>query len=88
MNYSRNIQIENLGEDVRGMKILCDVDRICDIEDSVFDWRLYDFKNHSQKLINPIDVEHMKEYFEILQVHFNESDWHYNKKVLRAIKST
>ena len=48
------------------MKILCDVDRICDIEDSVFDWRIYDHEKHSQKLINPIDVESLKEYFEIV----------------------
>ena len=29
---------------VRGRKILCDIDRVCDIEDSVYDWIKYDLK--------------------------------------------
>jgi hypothetical protein len=52
-----------MGEDFRGMKILCDVDRICDIEDSVFDWRMYDYAKNSPKLIEPIDVTQLQHHF-------------------------
>jgi hypothetical protein len=40
LKYNRDWQYKNIG-DVRGLKILCDVDRICDIEDSVNEWHLF-----------------------------------------------
>ena len=43
LKYSREEQIIRFGhpKNARGLKILCDIDRICDVEDSVNDWELY-----------------------------------------------
>ena len=80
LKYNRDWQ-----GDITGLKIVCDVDRVCDIEDSVTEWHLY----QQQRLIRPMsfDQEFMK-YFEVLEVLFNESDWHYSKKILKAINPT
>ena len=44
-DYNRELQIMNMNpKTVRGRKILCDIDRVCDIEDSVYDWIKYDLK--------------------------------------------
>lgn len=49
LQYSRDQQIEryNNPTDYKGMKILCDIDRICEVEDSVFDWQQYDLNRHT-----------------------------------------
>ena len=66
LKYNRDKQ-----GDITGLKIVCDVDRVCDIEDSVTEWHAF----HQQRLIRPIafDQEFMQ-YFEVVEVFFNESD--------------
>ena len=34
----------------RDYKIICDTDRICDVEDSVYDWIKYDSSNQMQNM--------------------------------------
>ena len=65
---------------------MCDIDRICDVEDSVYDWNR--FKDSSrQPLQMPINIsQNLQDHFEVKEVYFNESDQHYNKKIMRAIK--
>jgi len=89
--YNRDIQIQRfkLPRQARGHKILCDIDRICDVEDYVYEWVPYNIFTH--ECMSPIQMpislsQNMTEYFQVLQVFFNESDQHYNKKILRAIK--
>jgi hypothetical protein len=52
MKYNRDTQIEKFltPKLARGHKILCDIDRICDIEDSVYDWIKYD------PITNPVQL--------------------------------
>ena len=40
LNYSRDLQIERYSNptDYKGLKLLCDIDRVCEVEDSVYDW--------------------------------------------------
>ncbi len=45
MEYNRDKEIMKFRENPRQlkfMKILCDVDRVCDGEDSVYDWNRYE----------------------------------------------
>jgi hypothetical protein len=48
LDYNRDKQLQkfNHPKQARGLKILCDIDRICDVEDSVYDWMKYDQTNH------------------------------------------
>lgn len=69
---------------------MCDIDRICDVEDSVYDWYKYDISGQ-RKPQTPIQMpivipQNLFEYFEVLDVWYNESDQHYNKKLLKAVK--
>lgn len=90
--YNREEQVARFGhpKNARGLKILCDIDRICDVEDSVYDWLRLDITGREQPL-QPIQMpitlpQNMLEHFELLEVCYNESDQHYNKKLLRAVK--
>jgi len=50
MEYNRDKEIMKFRENPRQlkfMKILCDVDRVCDVEDSVYDWNRYDKQDAS-----------------------------------------
>lgn len=54
LDYNRELQIMNMNpKTLRGRKILCDIDRVCDVEDSVYDWIKYDLKqlNYDKRAI-------------------------------------
>jgi len=92
LSYNREEQIQRFTDRkaARGLKILCDIDRICEVEDSVYDWYKFDITGH-RKTQTPIQMPivippNLFEYFEVLDVWYNESDQHYNKKLLKAIK--
>ena len=91
MEYNRDVQLQKykIPKQARGLKILCDIDRICDVEDSVYEWHKFNIKTN--EYLTPIQIpitmsQNMFEYFEVLAIFYNESDQHYNKKILRAIK--
>ena len=44
MDYNRDEQLYTIQKNKpsRDYKIICDTDRICDVEDSVYDWIKYD----------------------------------------------
>ena len=88
LQYNRDKQLQRFGhpKQARGLKILCDIDRVCDVEDSVYDWNR--FKDSSnQPLQMPIVIAaNLQEHFEVKEVFFNESDQHYSKKIMRAVK--
>jgi hypothetical protein len=91
MSYNRDKEVQRFNpRQVKHMKIICDVDRICDVEDSVNDWIIYDpvaEPYQLQTLQIPIEVsKSFYPYFEVLAIFYNESDHHYCKKILRAIK--
>jgi hypothetical protein len=46
--YNRDIQLQRfkLPRQARGHKILCDIDRICDVEDLVYEWQPYNVFTH------------------------------------------
>ena len=91
MEYNRDKEIQKFSanpKQLRFMKILCDVDRVCDVEDSVNDWLPFDPKVEPQQPIQiPIFINpNWTEYFEVIDIFYNESDQHYNKKILKAIR--
>lgn len=47
-NRDKQIQMFNNPRNVKHFKILCDIDRVCDVEDSVYDWIPYDPKSFHQ----------------------------------------
>ena len=71
--------------DVQGMKILCDVDRICEVEDQVTEWHNFANTNvrHPQFALNGLS-----RYFLVVDIVFNESDLCYQKIILRAKRDT
>lgn len=89
--YNRDLQTQKFAQPktAKQLKILCDMDRICDVEDYVYEWHQYDIKRNFY--LTPIQMpiqmsSNMLEYFDVLSIFYNESDQHYNKKVLRAKK--
>lgn len=45
LDYNRELQIIKMNpQALRGRKILCDIDRVCDVEDSVYDWIKFELK--------------------------------------------
>jgi hypothetical protein len=59
------------------MKILCDIDRICEIEDSVYEWNRFNITNpdYSESITMPIQLsKNMLDYFEVIEIFYNESD--------------
>ena len=56
----------------------------------MYDWIKYEPHINKLQLLTiqmPIKItEKIKNYFEVLEVYYNESDQHYNKKILKAIK--
>lgn len=94
MDYDRRNEYNNI-EETSGMKILCDVDRICELEDEVNLWHVVPSEDAALNWASKIPV--MKEaelrllqaHFEIEMVWFNESDsFHHGKRLLRAVKET
>lgn len=91
MSYNRDKQLQRFQNPraARGLKILCDIDRICEIEDSVYEWHKFDFKNnfYPTHIQMPIEISpNLLDYFQVIEIFYNESDQHYNKRILRAIK--
>lgn len=64
------------------MKIICDQDRICDVEDSIRYW------NQTTDHIEDFLTKREKAHLEIIKVFQNESDHQYSKIILRAIQPT
>lgn len=50
MDYNRDEQLYKIqkAKPSRDYKIICDTDRICDVEDSVYDWIKFDPANQMQ----------------------------------------
>lgn len=82
--YNRDKQYQS-PLDIVGMKILCDVDRICEVEDQVTEWHHYGNTNARQP---PVRLHGLQNFFFVQDILFNESDLCYQKLVLRARKDT
>jgi len=66
MNYNRDQQFRDV-RNIQGYKILCDVDRICEIEDSVTEWILY-LPEQPPHLIIPLELPDARllDHFEVV----------------------
>jgi len=60
MEYNRDVQLQRfkMPRQARGLKILCDIDRICDVEDSVYEWHKFNFKSgESENISVPLQMQ-------------------------------
>lgn len=62
-------------------KVVCNTNRICEVEDAVVEW-LNVSKINQPKL--HISTEQYLSHFNVLSVQYNELDLHFNRIVLQA----
>ena len=80
LKYDRDLKIL-FNKNDRKIKVHCNTNRICEVEDAVPEWIVLGREYRDQPKLE-IDFKKYLPYFDILNIQFNELDQHYNKVIL------
>ncbi|CDW81818.1 UNKNOWN [Stylonychia lemnae] len=84
LTYNRDNKLLSHKND-RKVKVHCNINRICEIEDAVPEWIKLGPQIRDQPRM-PIDTSKYEGRFKVLSVQFNELDQHFNKLVLQTLR--